>query len=205
MQTFNATDFFPRAVGKDWSETPLFKILENLPPVSTEGPWLGGGAIRRTIMGASPDSDFDFFFTGEDQFSLFTVALAGKGYKLKRETEHHQQWEGYCEVAERVIEVQCIRFQYYGSKAQVLDSFDFTICQFVYDGTEIAASDYALWDLGRKRLAINKITYPLSSMRRLLKYARQGFTACDGCLSTLATAIADNPALADTMHVKYVD
>ena len=42
------------------------------------------------------------------------------------------------------------------------------------------------------------------STRRLLKYTRQGYTACDGCIAKLLESIADDPALirADT---KYLD
>lgn len=202
---FLAAEFFPRVLGAMWEEQPLFAILGTLPLASVGGPWLGGGALRRTISGLSPDSDFDFFFASKEQLADFTSKLAAQGFTKKRETEHHEQWEGYSEKAERTIAVQCIRFQYYPSPDEVLDSFDFTVCQFAFDGEHIFAGEYAMWDLGRKRLSINKVTFPLSSMRRLLKYTRQGFTACDGCLAALATAISDNPALADTMHIKYVD
>lgn len=205
MQRIAATEYFPRILGTAWEETALFSVLSLLPPVSAKGPWLAGGALRRTIAAAPLESDFDFFFASQEQMTAFTAQLSGKALSKTKETEHHEQWEGYLSEIDRRVVVQCIKFQFYQLAEDVIGSFDFTICQFAYDGDSIYASDYAMWDLGRKRLAINKITFPVSSMRRLLKYARQGFTACDGCLASLATAIAENPALADNLHIKYVD
>lgn len=205
MQKLSATDFFPRVIGGSWEETELFSVLSLLPAVTTKGPWLAGGALRRTISGKSLDSDFDFFFTDQEQMTAFTARLSTAGLSKVKETDHHEQWEGYLTEIGRAVIVQCIRFLFYQSAEEVIQSFDFTVCQFAYDGEHIYAADYSLWDLGRKRLAINKITFPISSMRRLLKYTRQGFTACDGCLASLATAIAENPALQDNMNIKYVD
>lgn len=204
-QTFLMEDFARRVMGKDWAETDLAKILATLPVCSITGPWVAGGALRRTIAGTTLESDLDFFFANEGVLAAFAAKLPTLGLTKKKETEHHEQWEGYNAAADRSIVLQLIRFQYYANAAAVIESFDFTICQFAFDGMTLTCADYALWDLGRKRLAINKVTFPGSSMRRLLKYARQGFTACDGCLASLATAIADDPTLADNMHIKYVD
>ena len=93
------------------------------------------------------------------------------------------------------IDVQCIRFAFYADADAVINSFDFTICQFAFDGATLTHGEYALWDLGRKRLAVHQITFPVSSMRRVLKYATQGFKACNGCLAALLRATADNPSL----------
>lgn len=204
-QKFLATEFFPRVIGKAWDETDLQKILTVLPPLSAQGPWLGGGSLRRTVSNMPLESDFDFFFSDQDQIGRFTSALPSLGLSKKKETQHHEQWEGYIPAIERMVVLQCIKFQYYKTAQEVIDSFDFSICQFSYDGENVYCSDYALWDLGRRRLAVNKITFPVSSMRRLLKYTRQGFTACDGCLAALSLAIAENPQLADNMNVAYVD
>lgn len=204
-QTFRAAEFFPRVIGKEWSDLDLCKILDELPECDRNGPWLAGGSIRRTISAMPLESDFDFFFASEEQLGKFSKGLERLNFVKKKETEHHVQYEGFEGAVERCITIQLIRFRYYGNASEVLESFDFTICQFVFDGEHIHCGDYALWDLGRKRLAVGTITFPVSSMRRLLKYARQGFTACDGCLAALATAISDNPALADNLNIHYVD
>lgn len=196
-------DFLARSTDREYEATTLAKVLAGLPPLSPNGPWLAGGSLRRTLLQQEPDSDFDFFFRDAEQLSSFTAALDQRGLEKLRETEHHVHYRGRVGDGGVPIDVQCIRFAFYADAKAVIDSFDFTICQFAFDGQELTAGTYALWDLGRKRLAVNRVTFPVSSMRRVLKYARQGFTACDGCLATLLRATAENPAL--NMEVAYVD
>ncbi len=196
-------DFLARSTDKAFDDTTLAKVLSALPPLSVSGPWLAGGALRRTLLQQEPESDFDFFFRDADQLNAFTAALDAAGMEKVRETEHHVHYRGRIGDSAIPIDVQCIRFAFYADAQAVIDSFDFTICQFAFDGTDLTSGSYALWDLGRKRLATHRITFPVSSMRRVLKYARQGFKACDGCLATLLRATAENPSL--NMEVTYVD
>lgn len=203
MQIFNLGDFLARSTDQPWEETTLAKILAGLPALGFSGPWIAGGALRRTVCRQEPDSDFDFFFRDADQLSAFRAESETRGIKFSRETDHHIEMDG--DIAGMHRKIQLIRFAYYENAAAVIDSFDFTICQFVFDGTTLTCGDHSLWDLGRKRLAVNRITFPLSTMRRVLKYAKQGFNACPGALTTILTAVPDNPALRQHLAIQYVD
>lgn len=217
MNKFYLTDFLSRSTDIAIDDTPLFKVLKELPELGWDrsffmnkdgpGPWLAGGALRRTLQGFKLDSDFDFFFHSAEQLEEFSTLLQAKNKNLhkSKETEHHVEFKGVVGEDNLEVKVQLIRFAYYNSPEEVIDSFDFTICQFAYDGLELIYGDYALWDLGRKRLAVNKITYPLSTMRRVLKYTKQGFNACSGCLSAILRAIPENPELMQQMGIHYVD
>lgn len=203
MPVHNLTDFLARSTETNFIDTTLFKVLGWLPPVYPNGPWLAGGALRRTLLGKEPTSDFDFFFLNADQLREFEDRLIASGLTLVRETEHHKHYRGKLGDDPTERDIQLIRFAYYASAKAVVDSFDFTICQFAYDGTTLTTGEFALWDLGRKRLAVNKITYPISSMRRMLKYGSQGFTACSGCLQELLRQSAHVPEI--NLETKYVD
>lgn len=196
-------EFLARSTDRDFDNTTLAKVLAGLPSLSPAGPWIAGGALRRTLLQQEPDSDFDFFFRDADQLAAFTAALDTLGMEKVGETEHHVHYRGRIGDSALPIDVQCIRFAFYANAEAVIDSFDFTICQFAFDGVALTTGDYSLWDLGRKRLAVHKVTFPVSSMRRVLKYATQGFKACNGCLSTLLRATAENPAL--NTEIQYVD
>lgn len=202
MPTFDLREFLARSTDLAFDDTPLAKVLAPL-PLSSRGPWLAGGALRRTLLRQEPDSDFDFFFRDAAQLREFGAHLVAMGLPQTRETEHHVQYRGRIGAVEQPVDIQCIRFAYYADAAAVIDSFDFTVCQFAFDGFTLTVGEYSLWDLGRKRLAVHKITYPVSSMRRVLKYARHGFRACNGCLAALLRATADNPEL--RTDVEYVD
>lgn len=203
MSEFNLETFLSRSTDKPFAETTLATILSGLPSLSGDGPWIAGGALRRTLLGKEPESDFDFFFRDADQLSTFAKALEDRGFSKVRETQHHLHYRGHIGGTDR--DVQCIRFAFYATAQAVIDSFDYTICQIAFDGKTITLGDFTLWDLGRKRLAIHKITYPVATMRRMLKYTAQGFTACAGCLATILTETAGRPDLLQQMSIEYVD
>ena len=204
-QTFLISDLWSRSNDGTFEEGDLGLVLADLPPVGANGPWLAGGALRRTLAGRPLDSDFDYFFRDAEQLATFAQGLEARGLKKVRETEHHVQYKGHLAGAMRDVDVQLIRFRYYDTPCAVIDSFDYTICQFAFDGLSVTCGDYSLWDLGRRRLVINRITYPVSTMRRLLKYTKQGFTACGGCLARILTETAQSPELLGQLDIQYVD
>jgi hypothetical protein len=166
--------------------------------------WCAGGAIRRTLINQSLDSDFDFFFRSAEHMAAWEESLP-KTLRLIRETEHHKHWRGTIEGSELPIDIQAIKFKFYETAESVIDSFDYTITMFCLDGEDLVTTPYALWDLGRKKLAVHKITYPVATMRRLLKYTRQGFTACGGCLASLLKETAASPEAMGQLDIEYVD
>lgn len=184
----------------DLAADVLDAVLDGLP----SGAWIAGGALRRTLIKAPLDSDFDFFFRSEEALAEWESKLP-ETMKLVAETQHHKQWRGSLPDVPQVVDVQAIRFRFYETAQDVIDSFDYTITQFVLDGEDLVTTPEALWDLGRRRLAIHKVTYPVATMRRMLKYTKQGFTACAGCMKALLTAPINNPNLLDQLDVHYVD
>lgn len=200
---YNLRDFLSRSTDRPFEETTLHEVLSALPPVGKDGPWIAGGALRRTLLRQEPESDFDLFFRDADQLREFADALSALGLSKMKETEHHMHYRGALGQSALLRDVQLIRFAFYDSAEAVIDSFDFTVCQIAFDGETLTVGDHTLWDLGRSRLAIHRVTYPVSTTRRLLKYTRQGFTACSGCLATLLRETANHPEL--SLEVAYVD
>lgn len=203
--TFNFRDMLSRSSDVEFDDLTLASVASSLPPLSKDGPWLAGGALRRTLLGQEPESDFDFFFRDADQLMAFRLKIEAMGLEKIRETEHHVHFRGVLAGSSLPRDIQLIRFSFYKDAEAVIDSFDFTICQFAFDGEMLTVGDYALWDLGRKRLAVHKLTYPVASMRRLLKYAKQGFKACNGALTAILRETASSPELLAALNIAYVD
>ena len=202
MQQYEATEFLSRYMNTEDDAVELFQVLDKLPPLSKNGPWLAGGAVRRTLIMQSLNSDFDFFFRDGEQLAEFRKALTEKGATKSAQTDHHETYTITINEKPRII--QLIKIGFYGSVGDVLDSFDFTITQCAYDGCDLFVGDYTLWDLARKRLALHKLTYGVATMRRLLKYTRQGFTACAGTMQSILEAAVDDPSVINS-DVQYVD
>lgn len=194
---FNFRDFCERS-GCDTDD--LFKVVDQI----GNGAWCAGGAIRRTLSGRPLDSDFDFFFRSAEHLAEWEKQLPDT-LTLVKETEHHKSWRGTLPGCEKPVEIQAIRFRFYDSSEAVIDSFDYTITQFALDRGLLVTTPYALWDLGRRKLAIHRVTYPVATMRRMLKYARQGFSACRGCMAQLLRDTAASPEAMAELDIEYVD
>ena len=175
------------------------ELTGNLPKLDRKGPWVAGGVLRRLISGEKDiDSDIDVFFANFQQLEAFKDGLRKADCELKRENEYNSTWL----MGE--LEVQLIHIKFYKSPAELLDSFDFTLCQLATDGKTLWCAPYALWDIGRKRLVLHRLTYAVASVRRLLKYGAQGFTVCSGAIAQILHEAQKNPETVET-EVRYVD
>lgn len=192
--------FEPFCARFDGDTSEINRVLGALPT----GAWCAGGAVRRTLIGAPLDSDFDFFFASPDAQAKWEGGLP-KSLTLVRETKHHKHWRGPVEGSDIPIDVQAISFRHYDSAEAVIDSFDYTITQFCLADGDLVTTPQALWDLGRKRLAVHRITYPVATMRRMMKYGQQGFTACAGAMAELFRQTAQSPEALAELDIEYVD
>ena len=193
-------DFQEFCERSDCKTDELFRVLNAV----RQDAWCAGGAIRRTLVKQALDSDFDFFFRSADHMATWEKGLPETLFLL-RETAHHKHWRGAVPGSPKLIDIQAIKFRYYDSAEAVIDSFDYTITQFALDGPTLVTTHEALWDLGRKKLAIHKVTYPVATMRRMLKYASQGYTACSGCMATILRETAAAPEVMAQINLQYVD
>ncbi len=167
------------------------------------GRWLAGGAVRRAIKDGKSDSDWDVFFSSEKEKEAF-IKECEKQDEISNEKKNANNHQFTLKMGDEKYTVQCITIAYYDSPEKVIETFDFTICQFVTDGVSLWSGDTSLFDLGRMRLVVHKISYPVASLRRLLKYTNQGFYACNGCLNSLLMSVAERPSLL-AEKFKYID
>lgn len=207
--------FWDRYGRKEYEETDFARALERLPAVTPLGPWIAGGSVRRLLLNESQDTDFDFFFRDEAQFEDFCKAMESRGASSVNENDFNVTFMLPKKKPEPIgddefssggpeLKVQAIRIAFFGSLAETIDSFDFSICQAGFDGQRLVLGDWTLFDLASKRLVPGKISYGTSSLRRMIKYARQGFTICGGGLANMLEQIADNPEIIQS-KVEYID
>jgi len=85
---------------------------------------------------------------------------------------------------------QVVKGQFYDSPEALINNFDYTICCIGYDGKDLSTHENFFEDLACKRLRTNTLTFPLSSLERIQKYIKKGYTACNGTMLSLAKAVA---------------
>lgn len=170
------------------------------------GPWLCGGSIRRVISDRNfKDADFDVFFKDDLQFKSIYEKLQQNNFKITNEQEHAVTFEQEHDVTFSV-KIQLIKMHYYPDISSCINDFDYTVAMCGFDGSSIYLGDYTLYDIARKRLAVNKVKYPVAMLRRLIKYTKQGYYACNGCLQEIANAIHTMDPIDFKQHkTMYVD
>lgn len=214
-QRFRLDSFWDRYGRQEFGDTEFAKAIARLPSLSSQGPWVAGGSVRRLISRLPQDSDFDFFFRDEAQFDAFCEEMQKLGAIRENESDFNVTFALPKSKAKPVeddvfegggpeLKVQAIRIAFFETLDAVLDSFDFSICQCGYDGSDLVFGPWALFDIANKRLVPGKLTYGTSSLRRLIKYARQGFTICGGGLADMLEQVAERPEIIQR-EVEYVD
>lgn len=205
MQEFTLTQFCERSdFDIEKFNTILYQIFGDYENCDVQ-PWLAGGALRRLITKQDfLSGDFDFFFKSEQQRKNFEGQLIAQGFELKRSTKHAHEFHYQNFEDNKTLKVQSIFFKYYDNPEEIINSFDYTLCQLVYDGEQLYCGDYALWDIARKKLVINKITFATASVRRMIKYALQGYTVCGGAITHVLNSVAQDPTLINSSHL-YID
>lgn len=204
MNDFQKYDLLEFARRYDLEKHGLIGIAAALlTPADAGTTWIAGGSVRNFAIKQPIDSDVDFFFRHSTDRDAFIRRVQGMtGYRKVKENEKIHTFT--VEINEKKILCQAVGFAYYPDMAACLDTFDFTVTQFATDGHTLVTGPYSLFDLARKRIAIHKISYGASSVRRLLKYAAKGFTVCQGAAAELLRQCGAGEAIIDVDTV-YVD
>lgn len=146
--------------------------------------WVAGGAVRDFFARENTESDIDVFFVNDIALTNARTELED-GLKLKLLYENPSviayKWRGKV--------VQLIRQYFFSSPQECIANFDFTVCSCAVDEKGVYVHDNFFQDLAGRRLAINKLPFPLATLQRLQKYVQKGYVACNGTLLEIAKGI----------------
>jgi hypothetical protein len=162
------------------------------PLLKFPGTVLAGGAIRDTYLCNVP-KDYDIFFTVDaigdvdDPFSEGSLEFAEKYLKsvgfVQTATTHYTKTYSLKRVSDPLgppmpvdsIEVQLIFRDYYASREDIINRFDFTTVMFAIDDKGFSMGEDTIYDLDDRVVNVQNIEVPLDSLNRLKKYAMLGF------------------------------
>ncbi len=162
-------------------------LFINLPRAKSESPWVCGGVIRRALLGQKQDADIDYFFRDELKRLQFADDMEAIGAEILYECEQNRTWKWMDK------KIQECKLNYFPTIEECLKSFDFTICQFGWDGFRFYVGPYSLLDTGEMRLKVNTIRYQVNTIRRIAKYLNQGFTISNEELAEILLEISKEP------------
>jgi hypothetical protein len=131
--------------------------------------WIAGGVLRDYFSDKPLKSDCDIFFPSLSEFDKAKSYLLSKGGKVVWESENGMK------VTYKGNTFDLIKI-FRPNPLDTISRFDFTISMFATDGKDVYYGNNSLKDLGDRKLVINTVTNPLSSLKRVLKHYRKGFT-----------------------------
>lgn len=150
--------------------------------------WLAGGAIVRWQEGAkSNNGDWDFFT--EDPLQLLRD-FHTDGWFIDRESGW--AWTLKNDLNPEVVQVIRLPFTY---PTEVIDRFDFTVRQWITDGTTLYYGKSTKQDLEDRVIRFNnpRFSDSLTSLVGMMKYANRGYTLDYGEARQFLARWHDNP------------
>ena len=151
------------------------QIAEYLNLDLKNGPWLAGGAVRKIYLDETiADSDWDFWFKSPEQFKQAEEKLKAIGASVAYTSDNAVSFK-FQDVNNQIHNLQIVKTRYFDTAQQVIDQFDFSVCQLVTDGNKTIIGNNTARDLRSKTLRLNHHELPGYIMPRLVKYIVYGY------------------------------
>jgi len=148
--------------------------------------WIAWWALRDYFNSVVIKTDYDVFFKSEEDFTKVSDYFKEKWCKVIWESENGKKvkykWRTYDLVK-----------KYFESPQATIDNFDFTVSMIAVSRTELVYHPTTFIDLAKRQLMINNLTYPASTMKRVLKYYEKWFRICNEELAKIVIAIQNTP------------
>lgn len=167
---------------KGWRFGELEQFLEL--DLIGEDVWLAGGAIRSFLKKHDGKiSDYDLFFKNLDKVTETRAKLETAGARLIFECPEGKLYTykfddtGYVDHDEYVagMKIQLITEREYPNLLSVILSFDIGACMGGFDGNNLIIASRMIKDVASNRISLNILTYPVATLKRIVKYARKGY------------------------------
>lgn len=161
-------------------------ILDDLKKNGVKTVWVAGGSLRDYFLAEiSQKTDIDLFFPDAEQAELCKKALVAIGAKEVFSSGNSIRFRHKGKVFDVV-------HKYFRPTPQeLIDTFDFTICQLATDGEQIYHAPSTFIDLAKRQLMFNNSQFPANSIWRLSKYLMKGFKVCTGEVQKVADCYAE--------------
>jgi hypothetical protein len=131
--------------------------------------WVAGGVLRDYFLEKPLKSDCDLFFPNAKDFNKTKEYFLSKGGEIIWESENGMK------VTYRGNTFDLVKI-FKPNPMATISRFDFTVSMLATDGKDLYYGNNSLKDLQDRKLVINTIVNPLSTLKRVLKHYKKGFT-----------------------------
>lgn len=155
-------------------EENIYELDEEILKVVKDGVILAGGALRYLVDCTDSICDYDLFFLDRSKVQSAQEYFLSKDYNLIFECPKGELFTYYNKDSN--TKVQLILKRDYKDCYDLISSFDIRACCAAYDGEQFYTNGGFVFDNLNKLININKIEYPVATLRRIAKYSAKGFT-----------------------------
>lgn len=191
-------EFFLKDISK--CASLVFDSIRN----HTENTWIAGSyAAMRLKPKSMQYNDIDLFFKDHETFeAIDKIFVANNSFE-----EIFRCPKGELVSFKPKVEgkkVQLVGKYFSPTPEDCIDNFDFNICCAAIHRDNIVTTEECMKDLSKEVLTLNKITYPVSSLRRLIKYGKKGITIHPETYLKIVEAI-NSMEINDDNLIYYID
>jgi hypothetical protein len=148
--------------------------------------WIAGGVLRDYLSDKPLKSDCDIFFPNVEEFNKAKNHFMSNGGKIIWESENGMK------VTYKGNTFDLVKI-FRPNPTATIARFYFTISMFSTDGRDVYYGNNSLKDLQDRKLVINNIINPLSTLKRVLKHYKKGFTMSADETKKLYTSLNSLP------------
>lgn len=171
-------------------------LIEILPQLGEDGPWIAGGSLFRTKLDLPMTTDIDLFFKNYNQLIDYKSKLKsdyeGKKFVFVKEELRKNATNVTIKYNERTFDIQLIHRKYYDGPCKLLDEFDLNICQLAYDGKYLFVAETTIQSINDRSIMINEVVNASHTMARCMKYAKYGFNISNSEIEKFFSKITKN-------------
>jgi hypothetical protein len=137
------------------------------------GVYLAGGALRTLVDPDDTVVDYDLFFKDRETCDFLLDYFS----KIKYMQKIFECPEGklYSFKHPKLGKIQFICEEFYQDGEHVINLFDINACCFCWDGESLFTTREAIKNVNKKQITLNAVTYPVSTLKRISKYAAKGY------------------------------
>jgi hypothetical protein len=141
-------------------------------------------------LGYCSSTDVDVFFPNRFHYNKAVEAFQ---YWIENEIPGRRIFKSnLTEVySVRKHKIQLVGQHFFTSPQETISMFDFTVCCAAVDKNQLYTHETFFMDLAGRKLVINRLPFPLSTMQRMQRYIKKGYTICNGGLLEIAEAIQE--------------
>jgi hypothetical protein len=145
----------------------------------TKGPWLAGGAVRKFYLGQNIDhSDFDVWFADQDQFEAAKTKVSSLGVATVFSSDNAISYKYYTKNSNEAFNIQLIKRRFFSNPTDIINTFDFTVCQLVTDGRSLMVGPRTIADIKSRTLRLAQLEVQAHIIPRMVKYMVYGYRPC---------------------------